>query len=92
MQLTEQREREEQESFLSRKKDTLQFWYTDESLTDYIEGAAVAFYEKYDVRIEPVLASSQEFLEAVYQASLEEDQAVPDLFLVTNDCLEKAYL
>lgn len=92
MQLTEQREREEKESFLSRKKDTLQFWYTDESLTDYIEGAAVAFYEKYDVRIEPVLASSQEFLEAVYQASLEEDQAVPDLFLVTNDCLEKAYL
>ena len=90
--LTEQKEREEQESFLSRKKDTIQFWYTDESLTDYIEGAAVDFYEKNDIRVEPYLASSQEFLEAVYEASLSEEQAVPDLYLITNDCLEKAYL
>lgn len=92
LQLTSQREKEQQENFLSRKKDTLRIWYTDESLTDYLNSAAVAFYEQTDTRVEPVLASSKEFLENVYHASVHEEEAIPDLYLVTNDCLEKAYL
>ena len=41
IQMKAQEEQERQESFLSRKKDTLRLWYTDESLTDYLNAAAV---------------------------------------------------
>ncbi len=72
-------------------KDTLYCWYSDEALTDYINGAAVAFGEREDVRVIPVLTSEGEYLEAINRASLEENQ-MPDVYLVSNDSLEKAYL
>lgn len=93
LQMRSEEERREQESFLNRKKETLHLWYTDESLTDYLNGAAVAYGEKADVRIEPELVSDSEYLEAVNEASLgRADRPAPDLYLITNDCLEKAYL
>lgn len=81
----------EQES-LFRKKDTLYFWYTDDILTDYINSAAVSFGEENDVRVIPVLKSGMEYLEAVNRASLNEDEALPDVYLISNDSLGKAYL
>lgn len=87
------RTEQEQESFLGWKKDTLHLWYTDERLSDYLNAAAVAYSEQSDVRIETVLVSDSEYLEAVNAASLgREDRPGPDLYLITNDCLEKAYL
>jgi len=84
---------QEQESFLNKKKNTLHLWYTDESLTDYLNAAAVAYGEQSDVRIEAVFVSDSEYLEAVNAASLgREERPAPDLYLITNDCLEKAYL
>lgn len=73
------------------KKDTIYFWYTDESMTDYINSAAVAFGEQENIRVIPVLTSDSEYLEAINAASLSEEQ-IPDLFLLSNDSLEKAYL
>ncbi|MDL2300814.1 extracellular solute-binding protein [Lachnospiraceae bacterium OttesenSCG-928-D06] len=78
-------------SFFSSKKETIYFWYSDEEMTDYINSAAVAFSDKKDVRVIPVLTAQGEFLEAVNQASLHSKQ-VPDVYLLTNDSLEKAYL
>ena len=38
-----------------RKKESVYFWYTDETLTDYINSAAVAYNEtKEDIRVVPV--------------------------------------
>lgn len=94
MQMKSEKEREEQESFLNRRKDTLRLWYTDDSLTDYLNAAAVAYGERSDVRVETVLIEDSEYVEAINEASLgrDDDRQGPDLYLITNDCLEKAYL
>lgn len=72
-------------------KETIYLWYTDESLTSYMNGAAVSFGEKEGVRVIPVLTSDSEYLEAVNKASLHSEQ-VPDVYVISNDSLEKAYL
>ncbi|MBP3279644.1 MAG: extracellular solute-binding protein, partial [Butyrivibrio sp.] len=79
-------------SFFSRNKTTVRLWYTDDSLTPYLQSKAVAYSESNSkVRIEPVLVSGLEYLEAVGKASVNEDN-FPDLYIITNDSLEKAYL
>lgn len=75
-----------------RQKDSLYFWYTDETLTDYLNSAAVAYNDtKEDVRVVPVLVSANDYLEAINEASLE-GKSVPDVYLLSHDSLEKAYL
>lgn len=78
--------------FLSGRKETIQLWYTDEVLTDYLNNKAVAFYEETDIRVETKLVSGLEYLENINQASVQDDGAIPDVYIITNDCLEKAYL
>ncbi|MBR4668782.1 MAG: extracellular solute-binding protein [Butyrivibrio sp.] len=79
-------------SFFTKPKVTVRLWYTDESLTTYLQGRAVAYSAVNDnVRVEPVLVSGLEYLEAINKASLSEDN-YPDIYLITNDSLEKAYL
>ncbi|MCH5275449.1 MAG: extracellular solute-binding protein [Lachnospiraceae bacterium] len=72
-------------------KETIYFWYSDASLSDYINSAAVAFGEERDARVIPVLISDSAYLEAVNEASLHSEQ-IPDVFIISNDSLEKAYL
>lgn len=93
MQMKTEQEQAQQESFLRRKKDTLRLWYTDESLTDYLNAAVVSYNEQSDIRVEAVLVDDSEYVEAINEASLgRSDRPGPDLYLITNDCLEKAYL
>ncbi|MBQ3795791.1 MAG: sugar ABC transporter substrate-binding protein [Butyrivibrio sp.] len=82
----------ETKSFFPRTKTTVRLWYTDDSLTSYLQSKAVAYSNvNPSVRVEPVLVSGLEYLEAINKASLTEDN-YPDLFIITNDSLEKAYL
>lgn len=85
-QVTEKQEN----TIFTNEKETLYLWYTDEALTSYLSGAAVAYNESHDVRIVPVLESGLEYLENINQASI--DSNVPDLYLLGHDLLEKAYL
>ncbi len=79
-------------SLFSKSKTTIRLWYTDDSLTPYLQSRAVAYSESDSrVRIEPVLVSGLEYLEEINRASVQEDN-YPDLFIITNDSLEKAYL
>lgn len=73
------------------KTETIHFYYTDSSMTDFINSAAVTFGEREDVRVIPVLTADGEYLEALNHASLHSDQ-VPDAYIINNDSLEKAYL
>lgn len=86
-------EHTEQKSTLfgASDKETIYFWYTDESMGSFINSAAVAFGEEKGVRVIPTLTAEGEYLEAVNRASLHTTQ-VPDLYLIGNDSLEKAYL
>lgn len=80
-----------EESIFTREKETLYFWYTDNALTDYLNSAAVAYGESHDVRVIPVLVSGLEYLETINQASIQ-SETPPDLYIATNDSLEKAFL
>lgn len=73
-------------------KETVRLWYADDSLTEYLNQMAVNFYEEKDIRVEVKLVSGLEYLEQINHASLSEEENTPDLFIVSNDSLEKAYL
>ncbi len=72
-------------------KDSLVVWYTDEALTDFINHSCVAYNEQYGVRVIPRLQSGDEYLEQINVASIK-DEGTPDLYIVSNDVLERAYL
>ena len=78
-------------SWFDDSKETLYFWYSDESLTDYISAAAVEFGERENVRVIPYLCTENEYVEAINAASVKGEQ-FPDAYIVSNECLEKAYL
>ena len=73
------------------RKDTIYFWYSDETMTNFVNSAAVAFGEREDVHVIPVLASGSEYLEELNRASVGEEQ-LPDVYIISHDSLEKAYL
>lgn len=72
--------------------DSVVVWYTDESMTDYISAMAVSFHEKYDIRVIPQFHTGLEYAETIYDASVIEGEPIPDLFIISNEALEKAYL
>lgn len=74
------------------KKETIRLWYTDDELTDYLNSKALQFYEDTDIRVEVSLTSGLEYLEAINKASLDDDTNTPDIYILSNDSLEKAYL
>lgn len=85
-------ETEEIEEPLFGHRETLYLWYTDEALTDYLNSVAVAYNDFQDeARVIPVHTPGAEYLETINQASLHSEE-VPDLYIVGNDSLEKAYL
>lgn len=70
--------------------NTITVWYADESMEDYVKNACVVYEEQTGIKAVPTLVSSLEYLESVQKASVEDDG--PDVYLITNDSLEKAYL
>ena len=70
---------------------TLHVWYTDEALTDYISSMAVKYNEENGVRVIPTLQSGLELLQKINEASLTSEY-YPDLYIASNDNMEKAYL
>lgn len=79
-------------SEIGNRKETIRLWYTDDALTDYLSSKALEFYDSTDIRVDVRLVSGLEYLEAVNAASLDEETATPDLYILSNDSLEKAYL
>ena len=86
---TEEREHGEDPVYVA--KDTITLWYTDEALTDYLSSVALNYYEDTDIHVELQLVSGLEYLETINQNSIHEYQ-YPDMFIVGNDSLGKAYL
>ena len=83
------KEQEKQEIFDNAR--TLHIWYTDEALTDYLSSMAVRFNEEHGVRVIPTLQSGLELLQKINEASLTSEY-YPDLYIASNDNMEKAYL
>ena len=70
---------------------TLTLWYTDDSLTDYLNSAALRYFDDTGVRVEPVLKSGLEYLDAIGAASYEGTDA-PDLYIIGTESIERAAL
>ena len=83
------KEQEKQEVFDNTR--TLHIWYTDEALTDYLSSMAVKYNEENGVRVIPTLQSGLELLQKINEASLTSEY-YPDLYIASNDNMEKAYL
>ena len=83
---------EERTIFGANDKTTVRLWYTDEAMTDYLTGKAVEFNKKSKTaRAEIQCVSGLEYLEEINKASVQGDN-YPDVFIMTHDSLEKAYL
>lgn len=83
---------EKQQTGLSLdKKETLYFWYSDEAITDFVNSAAVAFGKQHNVRVFPQYVEESEYVESIHNATIHSEQ-MPDIYLISNDSLEKAYL
>lgn len=73
------------------EKATIRIWYSDERLADYVNSAAVEFTQSRGIRVLPVYADDQTYLEKLNEASISSNQ-IPDLFLIGNESLEETYL
>lgn len=72
-------------------RPTINLWYTDEALGDYLGSVALDFSEEKNVRVIPKLVSGLEYLENINRDSLQTN-TYPDLYIISNDSLEKASL
>ena len=75
---------------LSKGAD-LVFWYNDKSYESYFLDAAIAFYEKEGIAAELVCVKDVDYVGSIYDATIEE-KAFPDVYLLSGEELEKAYL
>lgn len=73
------------------RSDTIYFWYSDEAMSDYINKAAVSFGEENNVHVLPVLITNDNYLEAINEASIENNQ-LPDAYILGHESLEMAFL
>ena len=72
-------------------KDAMVIWYTDPQYGEYIRDAAVTYENKTGVKVIATEVSDVDYLESVQRATLDGVKS-PDLFVLTNDSLEKAVL
>ena len=75
----------------SRTDKVIRIWYTDEELSSYMDNAAISYYNKTGIHVQPKLVSGLEYLEGINEATLHEGE-YPDLYVVGNESLEKAIL
>ena len=75
------------------QKETIYFWYTDETMMNYINNAAVTFGKEENVRIIPIFKETNKLLDEINTASLDvREKQLPDMYIIDNDSLEQAYL
>ena len=85
-----QEEADKEQSYY--QTETVYLWYSDDTYTDFFTNAVVAFHEQYpEIRVIPTLVDSAEYIEGINKASLSGED-YPDIYMLTNDSLEKAYL
>lgn len=76
--------------------DTIVIWYTDETLKEYIEEAALLYRNKSNTGYKVILhqVDGVDYLEKINESSISDnpDIPAPDLYITTHDNLMKAYL
>ncbi|MBQ4531466.1 MAG: extracellular solute-binding protein [Lachnospiraceae bacterium] len=70
----------------------LNVWYADEKMQTYIDEAAKSFEKKNNIKVNTKLISEIDYIEMINDNSVGEEFQGPDVYLVTNDQLEKVEL
>ena len=77
---------------LFSSRTTLNLWYSDADLTDYLNDAAVSYNNSQSkVRVEPKLMDAANYFQEINDASVQ-DRDLPDVFIIGNDSLGRAWL
>ncbi len=74
-----------------KEQNVLTVWYTEETLQDYMESAALAYQEENGVKVKTALVSGLEYVEAINTATVQTGTG-PDVYVISSDSLEKAYM
>lgn len=74
------------------EETSLLLWYTEEAMTPYFQGMAEKYAEEKNIKIKTECVSALDYIENINRASVQENSVVPDLYVTTNDNLEKVYL
>ncbi len=77
-------------SSVAEKGARLTVWYSDSSLTDYMNAVCGEYMERTGVRVTPEYISGIDFLDEAKNAA--QENGVPDVFVVPNTSLEEASL
>lgn len=67
-------------------------WYTNDSLTEYLDFVAEDYEKETGMHVVPKKVSPVDYVETIYAASISDTVSTPDVFITTNDVLEQAYL
>lgn len=67
-------------------------WYTDPDIQPYMEASAAEAASRYQVEIRTELVSEVDYIERICEASVAEEMAGPDVYVVSSALLEKAAL
>ena len=73
------------------KQEELIIWYYDSMYTDYLNAICEKYEDKHDIKVKAVKVSADGYLEAINAASAN-DEEYPDLYILPEEMLEKAYL
>lgn len=74
-----------------RAETDLIFWYEDATYTDFFERAALEYFEETGVKVDVQLRNDFDYMGMIYDETMK-DGAYPDVYLISGDSLEEAYL
>lgn len=69
----------------------LTFWYVDASYRDFFEAAAERYYRKTGTKVDVICRDTMDYMGEIYDETMQ-DGAYPDLYLISGQDLEEAYL
>lgn len=74
--------------------DTIVIWYTDDSLTEYINDVSLSYRNSSGMKVRAELVDGVGYLEKINDMSISDTPEIPapDLYITTHDNLMKAYL
>ena len=74
-----------------KAKTDLNFWYEDEGYTAFFEAAALRYFEETGNKVAVQCQNTIDYMGDVYDKTMQDD-AFPDVYLISGDNLEEAYL
>lgn len=81
----------DEEGAYQRAATDLTFWYEDVTYTDFFEKAALDYFEETGIKVTVQCKNTIDYMGDIYDETMQ-DGAFPDVYLISGDNLEEAYL